>query len=113
MIEAEGVLSGTAASVAAAGLFFGVHRGAEDDAVAIGSGGPDYADIEDPSGNGFLVGIFIFDEVGVGIVGIAEECFDTDPIAAFFEENDFASAFGLGELVRIGVGREVDDGLDR
>ena len=111
-IEAQGVLGCAAASVAAAGLVFGIDGGAEQDAVAVGSRRPDHAGIENPAADGLALDVFVLrNEGGVGSLREAEQSFDVQPVAAFLEQNQFPSAFGLAELVGSCVGRQVDDGL--
>ena len=110
-IKAQGVLGCAAASVAAAGLVFGIDGGAEQNAVAVGSRRPDDAGIENPAADGLAFVLIVQNESGVGSVGGAEQRFDVQPVAALVEENQFPSAFHLTELVGGGIGRDIDDGL--
>src|SRR5208337_275628 len=105
------VLGRAAASVAAAGFVFGIDGRTEQDAVAVGGARPYHASVENPSGDGLALDVFVLDEGGVGSLREAEQSLHMKPVAAFFEQHQFPPAFGLAELIGSGVGRDVDDGL--
>ncbi len=70
------------------------------------------ARIDNPAGNGLAILVLIVvDKGGIGIVGVTEEGFNLNPVAASVEKDNFAPAFGLGELVRRRVGRNINDRL--
>ena len=77
----------------AAGLVFGVDGLAKQYLVAVRGGGPHHSFVEHPAG----------DRAFLGQIG-----FDVRPLAAGFEDDDFASAIHFREFRGTGVGREID-----